>query len=59
MEIYNRWGELLYETNDQNAGWDGYYKGQLSSQDVYVYKVNMKFLSGNSVVRAGDITLLR
>ena len=59
MEIYNRWGELLYETEDQNSGWDGYYRGQLSSQDVYVFKVKMKFLSGNSVVRTGDVTLLR
>ena len=59
MEIYNRWGELLYETTDQNAGWDGIYKGQLSSQDVYVYKVKMKFISGNSIIRTGDVTLLR
>lgn len=59
MEVYNRWGELLFVTEDQNQGWDGFYKGQLSSQDVYVYKVKMKFLSGNSIVRTGDITLLR
>ncbi len=59
MEVYNRWGELLFLTEDQNTGWDGFYKGQLSSQDVYVYKVKLKFLSGNSIVRTGDITLLR
>ncbi|MDH3709592.1 MAG: PKD domain-containing protein [Cyclobacteriaceae bacterium] len=59
MEIYDRWGELLFVTDDQNNGWDGYYKGRLSTQDVYVYKLKMKFLSGNSVVRTGDVTLLR
>ncbi len=59
MEIYDRWGELLFISDDQNVGWDGYFNGKLSSQDVYVYKVRMKFLSGNSVVRTGDVTLLR
>jgi len=59
LEVYDRWGELLFVSEDQNTGWDGYYKGQLASQDVYIYKLKMKFLSGNSVVRTGDITLLR
>jgi gliding motility-associated-like protein len=59
MEIYSRWGELLFVSDDQNIGWDGHFNGQLASQDVYVYKLKMKFLSGNSVVRTGDVTLLR
>ena len=37
--IFNRWGELLFETLDINAGWDCKFKGDLVEQDVYVYKI--------------------
>lgn len=37
LRIYNRWGTQLWVTNDKNAQWDGYYKGEISRQDVYVY----------------------
>jgi gliding motility-associated-like protein len=37
--IYNRWGELLFETLDMNAGWDCTFKGDLVQQDVYIYKI--------------------
>jgi gliding motility-associated-like protein len=37
--IYNRWGELLFETLDINAGWDCKFKGDLVQQDVYIYKI--------------------
>lgn len=39
FSIYNRWGELLFETMDMNAGWDGNYNGAPVEQDVYVYKI--------------------
>ena len=32
MKIYNRWGELLFESNDRTVGWDGYYNGVLMPQ---------------------------
>ena len=59
MQIFNRWGELMFETNNQNIGWDGYYKGRLSPQGVYLYKLELKFISGESTTRVGDITLIR
>ena len=42
MQIFNRWGELVFEkhnfsANDASAGWDGTYKGKPANQDVYVY----------------------
>jgi gliding motility-associated-like protein len=58
LEIYNRWGELIFESNDVNIGWDGYYKNKLVKQDVYVYKVKAMFYNGKTIVKAGDITLL-
>ena len=59
MEIYNRWGEMMFATSDQTIGWDGYYKGRLSPQGVYLYKIELKFVSGERTTRVGDITLLR
>jgi gliding motility-associated-like protein len=38
--MFNRWGELMFESNDPTAHWDGMYKGQLLSDDVYVWKIN-------------------
>lgn len=57
--IYNRWGELLFESDDILIGWDGYYKGELSQQDVYVWKVKATTLQGTVINDAGDVTLIR
>ncbi|MFD1552733.1 hypothetical protein DNU06_08790 [Putridiphycobacter roseus] len=38
-KIFNRWGELIFETDDINVGWDGYYKGMLQNNDVYLVQV--------------------
>ncbi|MDH5366158.1 MAG: PKD domain-containing protein [Cyclobacteriaceae bacterium] len=59
MLIFNRWGELLFESNSANRGWDGYYKGKLVPQDVYVYKLKVSFNDGNVETRIGDVTLIR
>lgn len=59
MLIYNRWGELLFESDNREIGWDGYYRGKLMPQDIYVYKLTMKLTDGNTVVRVGDVNLLR
>lgn len=58
MEIYTRWGEKIFETNDINVGWDGYYKGRLCKQDVYVWKASGKFINGRNFLLSGDVTLL-
>ncbi|MDN5203265.1 PKD domain-containing protein [Fulvivirgaceae bacterium BMA10] len=59
MQVYNRWGELIFETQDQTQGWDGYYNGRLSPQGVYLYKLDLKFINGQSTTRVGDVTLIR
>ncbi len=59
LSIFNRWGELIFESSDPNIGWDGYYRGELCKQDVYVWKVKGKFINGKSFFKAGDVTLLR
>tara|TARA_R110002096_G_scaffold353021_1_gene546292 strand:- start:4932 stop:11306 length:6375 start_codon:yes stop_codon:yes gene_type:complete len=59
LMIFNRWGELIFESKDVNIGWDGYYRGSLSQSDVYVYKLEVRFIDGQEVTKVGDITLLR
>jgi gliding motility-associated-like protein len=59
FQIYNRWGELIFESMDINTGWDGYYKGQLCQQDVYVWKAFIKLNNGKVFNKSGDVTLLR
>jgi gliding motility-associated-like protein len=59
MRVFNRWGELIFESNDPNRGWDGYYRGQLSPQDVYVYQLWVRFVDGKERQVLGDLTLMR
>ena len=60
MLIYDRWGNLLFESWDKNIGWDGYDKnGNLLPMGVYVYKLDLRYEDGNSGVRIGDVTLIR
>ena len=59
MQIYNRWGELLFDTNDSGKGWDGYYNGKICPPDVYIYKIDFKFIDGRQVMKFGDVALIR
>lgn len=59
LMVFNRWGELLFESKSPETGWDGYYQGKLCQQDVYVYKLVAKYESGDVVTRMGDIHLMR
>lgn len=59
LMIFNRWGEMVFKTNDVNIGWDGYYKGVIAQQGVYIWKANIVFENGRTYNGSGDITLLR
>jgi len=59
MQIFNKWGELIFESNDVRRGWDGYYRGELCQQDVYVWRVKVTFADGGELTESGDVTLLR
>jgi gliding motility-associated-like protein len=59
MEIYNRWGELLFHTSDLEDGWDGVFKGSLSPEDTYVFKISATDPNGRVVVENGTVNLLR
>jgi gliding motility-associated-like protein len=59
LQIFNRWGQLVFETADTSHGWDGYYNGQPCPPDVYVYKLTTRQENGQTVTRVGDINLIR
>lgn len=59
LTIYNRWGELVFQTTDIDEGWDGYYKGKLASPAVYVYTLKVTCLDGTENIIKGNVTLLR
>ena len=60
MRIFNRWGELLFETTDIEKGWDGIFKGKLCQSGVYFYVSNFISTENNSKqLVKGTITLLK
>jgi gliding motility-associated-like protein len=59
FEIFNRWGELIFVSDNINIGWDGYYKGRMCEEDVYVWKAYAKLNNGKVFKKTGDVTLLR
>lgn len=57
--VYNRWGELVFETNDKNKGWDGKYKGKLSESGVFGWYLKVKCVNGQESFKKGNVTLVR
>ena len=59
LQIFNRWGVLVYESNDLYKGWDGYWHdGKLAQQGVYVWRVEGRYANGEFFVKVGDVTFL-
>ncbi len=60
VRIFNRWGQMVFETNDpENIGWDGTFKGQELNPGVFVYYMDVECINGERTIKKGDITLLR
>lgn len=58
--IYNRWGEILFESHDTNIGWDGSYHGKIVPDGTYVWKVNFKLKDTDEhQTHHGTVTLIR
>jgi PKD repeat protein len=59
LQIFNRWGVLIYESSDLQKGWDGYFgSGNLAVQGVYVWKATGRFVDGKYFNDVGDVTFL-
>jgi gliding motility-associated-like protein len=60
MNIFNRWGELIFTTNSLDGrGWDGKYNGEDQNLGVYVYVINAQFTNGVRKEFTGNVTLIR
>ena len=59
LEVYNRWGQLLWTTDDMTEQWDGKFQGTSLPQGSYVYLWYLKDREGDRRQGIGTITLLR
>ena len=57
--IFDKWGNVVFETNDISIGWDGTFKGVELPSDVFVYVVEASFTNQQVVKLTGDVTLFR
>ena len=59
LRIYNRWGQLVFETKSKEKGWDGTFNGQPQPIEAYGFVLLADFIDGTSKTLKGNITLLR
>lgn len=60
LTIYNRWGEILFESNNHLFGWDGTYQGLPSPEGSYVWRLNFKdSRTDKRYEHTGDFTIIR
>ncbi|MFT4062849.1 MAG: PKD domain-containing protein [Edaphocola sp.] len=59
FRVYNRWGQLVFSSQDQSIGWDGTYNGKAQEMEVYAFTLKVNFLDGTSMNKQGNVTLLR
>ncbi|MEZ7900291.1 MAG: PKD domain-containing protein [Flavobacteriales bacterium] len=59
LQVFDRWGEVVFETTDPSNTWDGKYENELCPQGVYTWRVKMKFKSRKIVEKIGHVNLLR
>ncbi|PLX03684.1 MAG: hypothetical protein C0595_06245 [Marinilabiliales bacterium] len=56
--IYNRWGQIIYETNEVDKGWNGSYKNKKQSSGLYIYRLTYQNVYGQNIERKGSFMLL-
>jgi len=59
LQVYNRWGQLVFETDNYAAAWNGTFEGSEQPLGSYVYVLNYKDMNGESFVQQGNFTLVR
>ncbi|MGL5892459.1 MAG: gliding motility-associated C-terminal domain-containing protein, partial [Bacteroidia bacterium] len=57
--IYNRWGNLLFESNDTTAGWNGRFNGNEVEDGTYYYIINATDTDGKQYLLKDFVTLIR
>lgn len=59
FKIYNNWGELIFQSFDENVGWDGNYLGNPAALGVYTWTFEVEIPGGRFIKQSGDVTLIR
>lgn len=59
LKIFNRWGQLVFKTNDINEGWDGTVNGKVQNADTYTYFVKAETNTGYKFEKNGNFLLLK
>lgn len=59
LQIYNRWGEKVFQSKNQYDGWDGTFKGNVVAPGVYTYFFEGEYLDGKKIAQKGSVSVLR
>jgi gliding motility-associated-like protein len=59
FRVFDRWGEMVFESTDRNYGWDGTFRGKLMDPDVYDYYLQAVCIDGGEAIIKGNVTLIR
>ncbi|MNR51304.1 hypothetical protein D3C85_1709610 [compost metagenome] len=60
LQVYNRWGEIIWESHDSNASWDGTYNGSPVPQGAYTWVIRAReFISDKKYVWNGTINIIK
>ena len=57
--VYNRWGQMVFETTDITKGWDGIYNGMKVDPAVFAWYFKAKCFNGSEMKKQGNVTLIR
>ena len=59
LQVYNRWGNMVFESREVNYGWDGMFQGKECEVGVYAWWVEVVFKNGEHEMRKGSVSLVR
>ena len=59
LQIYDRWGNLMFESKKKDLGWNGKHNGVILNPGVYIYVMEYELHNTDRKVKGGDVTLIR
>lgn len=59
MNIYDRWGTIIFETSERQSGWNGNFRNEKALPGVYTYVIQYENCEKGKIVKSGNVTLIR